>query len=287
MYYREIESQLLAAGVAPENISKFDVICQLPWEKDCLNFYARNSEKLQKLYHSLGDDESRRVLANRMAFFKSRQRCLMAEIRSKKQYFEEALIDYRKIDTFVDLGTYTGDTIEEFLKISDGNYSAVYGFEPDSRLYETAGRNLKGFRNVVIVNKGAFDFDGRVKVSGSMGVMQSVEKNVFGENEKEEFFEVCKLDTYFDGRRFLSQSHRSSIIKMDIEGAELAALKGAKGVIETNVPILAVCVYHKQEDILAIPEYLYGLSCGSRYKMYLRHYSDNQTETVAYFIPED
>ena len=286
LYYKEIEKQLLAAGVASEHISKFDIICQLPWEKDCLAFYSQNAERLQKIYDSLGDDESRRVLANRMTFFQTRQRCLMTDIRGKKQYFEEELINYKKIDTFVDLGTYTGDTIEDFLKISDGNYSRVYGFEPDDKLYETARQNLKDFKNIMIVNKGTSDFDGEVKVNGSMGAMQSIEGNVFGENETGDFFEVCKLDTYFENPQFLSQPHKIGMIKMDIEGAELATLKGAKRVIETNIPILAICVYHKQEDIFLIPEYLYGLSCGSRYKMYLRHYSDNQTETVAYFIPE-
>lgn len=43
---------------------------------------------------------------------------------------------------------------------------------------------------------------------------------------------------------------------MDIEGFELDALMGAKGLIETYKPKLAICVYHKCEDPVSIVEYL-------------------------------
>ena len=71
-----------------------------------------------------------------------------------------------------------------------------------------------------------------------------------------------------------------TFIKMDIEGAELNALKGACKTILKNRPRLAICIYHKPEDICEIPEYL--LSLVPEYRFWIRHYSSNEWETVLY-----
>lgn len=73
-----------------------------------------------------------------------------------------------------------------------------------------------------------------------------------------------------------------TFIKMDVEGAELSALKGAKKLIAKNHPKLAICLYHKPEDIYDIPIFIKQLD--SSYKLYIRHYSNYITETVLYAI---
>ena len=74
---------------------------------------------------------------------------------------------------------------------------------------------------------------------------------------------------------------------MDIEGAELDALYGAKNTIVRDKPLLAVCVYHKSGDILAIMDYLHCVLPEYRFK--LRHYNGAGvvgSETVLYaFVP--
>ena len=72
------------------------------------------------------------------------------------------------------------------------------------------------------------------------------------------------------------------MVKMDIEGFEYKALLGARRVIQRAHPILAICVYHKQEDIWEIPKLIHSIC--SEYKFYLRHYSLFQNETVLYAI---
>jgi hypothetical protein len=69
---------------------------------------------------------------------------------------------------------------------------------------------------------------------------------------------------------------------MDIEGAELEAIKGAKRIIEEQKPKLAICVYHKPEDIWELPELI--LSYNKEYKFYIRHYSYKDNETVLYAV---
>ena len=76
------------------------------------------------------------------------------------------------------------------------------------------------------------------------------------------------------------KDERVTFIKMDIEGAELKSLMGAKNTITKNKPRLVICVYHKPEDICEIPEYI--LSLVPEYRFYLRHYCSVGSETVLY-----
>jgi hypothetical protein len=73
---------------------------------------------------------------------------------------------------------------------------------------------------------------------------------------------------------------KPTFISMDVEGAELEALKGAEMLIRENKPDLAICVYHASNHVWDIPLYLDGLRLG--YKFYLRNYTSFIGETVLY-----
>ena len=51
-----------------------------------------------------------------------------------------------------------------------------------------------------------------------------------------------------------------SLINMDVEGAEMDILKSAKNTIKNKKPVLAICAYHKAEDLINIPQYISNLS---------------------------
>ena len=71
---------------------------------------------------------------------------------------------------------------------------------------------------------------------------------------------------------------------MDIEGAETEALAGAKQLIARCRPALAICIYHSDEDMLRIAEYLF--STLEDYSFHVRHHSLNWQDTVLYAIPK-
>ncbi|MCL1983378.1 MAG: FkbM family methyltransferase, partial [Clostridiales bacterium] len=71
-------------------------------------------------------------------------------------------------------------------------------------------------------------------------------------------------------------------IKMDIEGAELMALKGAENIIRSHKPKLAISAYHKPEDVYTLPMLI--RSYRNDYKFYLRHYTNSLNETVLYAV---
>lgn len=88
--------------------------------------------------------------------------------------------------------------------------------------------------------------------------------------------QTLKIDDLVASGDFL----RIDFIKMDIEGAELEALKGSEQVLREFKPKLAITVYHDFKDFWQIPRYLNGLGLG--YKFYLRHFTIHAEETVLF-----
>jgi len=76
---------------------------------------------------------------------------------------------------------------------------------------------------------------------------------------------------------------RVNFIKMDIEGAELEALKGSERTLRKHRPKLAISLYHNPEDIETIPRYLAGLDLG--YRFFLEHHTIYNNETVLFAVP--
>ena len=71
-----------------------------------------------------------------------------------------------------------------------------------------------------------------------------------------------------------------AFIKMDIEGSEMQALRGAANIIRRDKPLCAICIYHKPGDMLEISSYLKQLV--PEYQFAIRHYAVTADETVLY-----
>ena len=67
---------------------------------------------------------------------------------------------------------------------------------------------------------------------------------------------------------------------MDIEGAEAAALAGARRAIVERRPLLAIAAYHKQADLWEIPLLVHEMAAD--YHMFLRPHAGEGFETVLY-----
>lgn len=280
LYYREIRRQLQDIGVSDDRIVKYDLICQFGWEKNYFSFIRNHEEELNEFISELEDERSKETIRARLSFLVTRKRDYVSNVRSDIQYFDDSIINYQNIKAFIDVGTYTGDSILEFEKHNDMSHCVVYGFEMDEELYKCAKKNLKHLGDkVILVKKAVSDTNGIEHLTGKLGMMQSIVSGTFSEQKKTEVvFETCKLDSILD------KNISNAFIKMDIEGAELSAIKGAEKFIKNNQPILAICIYHKEEDIIEIPKTIKKYY--SNYGFYVRHYSDNQTETVLYAIPK-
>jgi FkbM family methyltransferase len=76
---------------------------------------------------------------------------------------------------------------------------------------------------------------------------------------------------------------RVDFIKLDIEGAELEALKGCKNTIKKFKPKLAICLYHNAEHFVSLPKYIKKLV--PEYNLYIDHHTMSEGETVMYAVP--
>ena len=182
------------------------------------------------------------------------------------QYFDVFTPLEREI--FVDGGSYNGDTILDFTKWSNRNYEKIYVFEPLDEMLQCITEKLKKEKiyNVDFF-KGAL-WDKKEELS-------------FIENNSGSYVSI-NGDTKIQGMSLdeIVEWEKVTFIKLDIEGSELKALKGAKNIIMRDKPRLAICIYHKPEDIIELPLYL--LKLVPEYKFYIRHYCSNMWETVLY-----
>ena len=189
------------------------------------------------------------------------------KFRIEEQYFEE-FIDFNKLYSFLDGGSFDGATTEEFIK-KQPLYSNVYIFEPSLNSFNQLKNKFVGNSKIELFNKGLWNRDTTLYFNSTLGSASKIEQN------GEEKIETMILDNIID--------NKIDFIKLDIEGAEIEALEGAFKTIKKNKPTMAVCVYHNQSDFITIPKILKAIHPG--YKILLRHYTQGVFETVMYFIP--
>jgi FkbM family methyltransferase len=77
---------------------------------------------------------------------------------------------------------------------------------------------------------------------------------------------------------------RIDFIKMDVEGAELAALRGAESTLRRFRPRLAISAYHQEQDLAALPGWIDSLGLG--YRFFLDHYTTHYEETILYAVAD-
>ncbi len=174
---------------------------------------------------------------------------------------------------FIDGGCYDGSDTLRFLEKYNGK---ALCFEPDKKNIEKIHKRLseQAFGKYRVVAKALWNSETEVEFvdDGSCG------SHIASIGE-----DVTRIQTGMIDAE--AGEETVSVIKMDIEGSELEALKGARNVIGRDHPILAISVYHKSEDIVAIPNYILRLYDG--YRLYLRHYSFSWYDTVLYAVPEE
>lgn len=191
-----------------------------------------------------------------------------------RQYFDLPYLTYEKDEVFVDAGSCDGMSAVRFVEQCGGNYEKIYCFEPDRRNIAKVRNNFqsRNIRNYEIIDKGLWDRKQELLFEANGTADAHIVLD--GEQNTEKIAGVS-LDEILRGKR-------ASFIKMDIEGAEKNAIEGARNTIIKYKPKIAVCVYHKLEDIWEIPWLI--LEMRADYKLYIRHYSEGSTETVLYAL---
>lgn len=263
----QISKQLMRMGVK-NYFSSFHL--DLPNELRTTCYQANiNRADIEWLLKRVEDDRSRELVSKivekrKTGFFD------YTDIKeSGSEYFIDDFFTKEDDEFFVDGGGYDGDTIEEFIEWTKGKYKGLYSFEPQKDKADMIREKLwKYGGKVKLFEKGLYDCcteldfcDGDEVLSGRIEEGSTSRK-----------IQTVDLDSII--------AEKVTFIKMDIEGSELKALKGASQIIRKYRPKLAICIYHKPEDIWDIPRYIDFLI--PEYKFYIRHFGCRYTGTILY-----
>jgi FkbM family methyltransferase len=230
--------------------------------------------KIEAAFGLLADDESRRQFVDLLRF---RLRLDYDAIpqNGDDNYFPPGLVKLPSDVTFVDCGAFTGDTIERFLAVQGDRFRRIVALEPDevnfSRLCDYVRRMGGSRESRTRTYRAAVGSSHRVERFDSSGDM-SASFSASGTSE----VEVLPLD------EILSDDEKL-YIKFDVEGAEMDALRGARRILSDSRPALAVCVYHRPEDMWDVPLHLHDVGAG--HEFYLRTEGTDGMDVVCYALP--
>jgi FkbM family methyltransferase len=188
-------------------------------------------------------------------------------------YFREELFSLRKNETFVDCGAFDGDTLSLFLEKTGNSLTRAIAFEPDPVNYANLANRVSLMsheirQRITLYQAATGEINERLLMDVGSGVASRVGN---GDHEVESF----ALDA-------LLQDVPVSFIKMDIEGSELATLKGARNLIRTNTPILTISAYHLQDHLWNIPLLIHELN--PDYSLHLRPHMLEGWDLVCYAL---
>lgn len=259
MYFKSVIDSLEQMGYRGKVFSAFHI--QHRMGQEASEGLAQNINKLKTI---LADEKSMFLVD---AILEKRQALDLdySDIHEPNQYFVEEITERNPHAVFVDGGAFLGETVDEFIEFQQNEFNKVYSFEMDEANYRKIDTSKYDDR-VEFLNYGLwsettecrYDSDTTSSALGDSGELVAkcmpIDK-------------VCAQD-------------KVTFIKMDIEGAEVEALKGAQQTIIKNKPQLAICVYHKPNDIYEIPFLLKDWV--PEYKFYIRHHSVTFVETVLY-----
>ena len=175
-------------------------------------------------------------------------------------------------DHAIDAGAFTGESTIHFSK-SVGPQGRVYAFDPVENHLEVCRLNFSrpGHENIVL-----FPYAVGEQSVDAPTVRVAEYNPGYRASSSEEPMAMRRIDDLvIDGK-----IPRIDFLKMDVEGSEMAALRGCESSIRRFRPKLALSIYHKPNDFFDIINYVHGLDLG--YSLFVDHHTIYEEETVLY-----
>lgn len=235
--------------------------------------------RLDTVAARLADQESYEIL-KRVVMFRLGLDPGYSSFRSPEaQYFNVITLPLlqKKSICYVDCGAFDGETCFEMLRLPDIDCKHAILLEPDPDNYAVLINNVQQRRRqgqnhpviclpIAASNKCGSSFFERGK--GESARLSALSNTTVT---------TARLDD-------LLLNMPVDFIKLDIEGEEANALRGAEQILRTCRPGLALSLYHKPDDLWELPELLFQL-CPD-YKFFVRQHFYNSFDLVLYCVPD-
>ncbi len=229
-------------------------------------FAIENRQRLERVYNLLADEASKKVFENTVMYKLTGKTDYLFDCETQPNEVYSSFLHFNGDETYLDLGAYRGDTVFEFLKHAN-EYKRIIAVEPDLKSYKKLCLATEGVEGIENINACVCDIVGTraFSMNGSRGSATGGETPI----------KAVTVDSILNGSA-------ATYIKMDIEGEETAAIKGAAKTIIEYKPKMQIAAYHRSEDMFAVPEEV--LKLRGDYKIYLRHYPCLPAWDMSYFF---
>ena len=237
--------------------------------------------ELQTVYERLADAVSRETFASVLNYKLSGKLSYLQACTTNRAEDLRTIFSFGGEETYLDLGAYNGDTVQEFLQLTRGRYKKIVALEPDPKNYKKLTDFVRQYelKNVTCLQAGVWNDCGSLELTGNGGRQSTfweADRSGFATQNlsqtgsmkkkiKKQQVTVVSVDTV------LGNDH-ADYMKFDVEGVEKEALEGAAGHLAPDgngaLPKLLVAAYHHDEDLFALPLLLWKLQ--PEYKIYLR-----------------
>ena len=224
-----------------------------------LDFARRHKDELLQVYELLADEHSKHIFENVICYKLTGRIDHLFDAESDRDEVFSELLEAADIKTYADLGAYNGDTIRELIRYAP-SLERVTAFEPDRRSFRKLSEYCETLTSPDIekINAAAWSGDA-VLTFGDEGNRNS---GLFAKGRSVEI-SATSLDKALNGRAV-------DYVKYDVEGCEREAIEGSKETVLSCKPKLLVSVYHRSEDIFALPLQIKAMR--PDYKLYLRRF---------------
>lgn len=218
-------------------------------------FVEKYEDKIKAAYE-LFDDKSKEIFAGCVNFMFGGELETLRSITTQKDEVFENILCLNENESYLDLGAYRGDTVEEFLRHCGGKYESITALEPDRRTFKKLCAYLENVHDSTAYQKAIYSESKTLTFSSKAGRQSTI-------SAEGEDVETITVDELFNNKTV-------TYIKMDVEGAEIEAIEGAKETLELQKPKLNIALYHRSEDIFEIP--LKIAEINPEYKFHLRRH---------------
>ncbi len=189
--------------------------------------------EIKRARESLFDDRSREIFDALVNYKLSGKISFLDRTESSRQDIMSKVLSPEKYRHAIDLGAFVGDSAAELMSYAH-SLERVIALEPDSHSFKRLSSMTS--QKMTAINAIAADFDGEVMFSNEGNKNSSI----YGQ-KKQISARAVKVDT-------IARDMHVDYIKIDVEGAEREALRGADETIRRDRPDIALSIYHRCDD---------------------------------------